>query len=201
MLLRLNCQIRQLALILILCSESMFAHADILVSSYGTDEILRYDEVTGNFLGVFASDGGLKCPTDLVFGRDNNLYVASFHSKQILRYSGTTGAFIDVFASGTGLGNPTGLAFGPDENLYVTQQNHLVVRFDSSTGTFIDVFASGNGLSDVLDLTFGGSDDDLFVKAQGLVRSCVSMESPVPSKKSLSSYFSFQARHRRSTLA
>jgi PEP-CTERM motif len=43
------------------------AAADLLVSSSGTDQVLRYDGTAGAFLDVFASGGGLNRPRFLVF--------------------------------------------------------------------------------------------------------------------------------------
>jgi outer membrane protein assembly factor BamB len=112
------------------------AHADLLVGSDFTDSILRYDETTGAFLGVFASGGGLDGPIGLVLGPDGNLYVTSGDGS-VLRYSGTTGAFIDAFVpSGSGgLDAPQDLVFGPDGNLYVTSGNSgNVLRYNGTTG-------------------------------------------------------------------
>ena len=45
------------------------------MSSRFTHQVLRYDE-RGNFLGVFASGGGLLNPVGLTWGPDRHLYVA-----------------------------------------------------------------------------------------------------------------------------
>jgi len=65
---------------------------DLYVVSAKTDSILRYDGMTGTFLGAFvtAGSGGLNEPTAITFGPDGSFYVASgahedfFNS--ILRY-------------------------------------------------------------------------------------------------------------------
>jgi DNA-binding beta-propeller fold protein YncE len=57
----------------------------LYVSSFRTNQILKFDGQTGNFLGVFASDNnnglgalnGLNGPNDLLFGPDGSLYVAT----------------------------------------------------------------------------------------------------------------------------
>lgn len=81
---------------------------NLYVSSFRTNEILRFNGQTGEFIDVFASDnngglgtvGGLNGPNGLLFGPDGSLYVAtegtandatgtltfSFKS-QVLRYS------------------------------------------------------------------------------------------------------------------
>ena len=91
--------------------------AELLVSSEATDQVLRYDGMTGAFLGAFvtAGSGGLKFPQGLAFGPDGTLYVSSPGSDQVLRYDGTTGAFLNVFvaAGSGGLDFPTFLTFRP----------------------------------------------------------------------------------------
>lgn len=81
---------------------------NLYVSSFRTNQILKFDGQTGNFLGVFASDNnnalgtlnGLNGPNDLLFGPDGSLYVATQgtantvdgspttpYSSQVLRYT------------------------------------------------------------------------------------------------------------------
>ena len=88
---------------------------NLYVTSFGTNQVLRYNGTTGALLGTFvaAGSGGLSLPRGLTFGPDGNLYVGSFGSGDVLRYNGATGAFIDDFVpSGRGgLGGPTFLAF------------------------------------------------------------------------------------------
>ncbi|PSB34678.1 PEP-CTERM sorting domain-containing protein [Stenomitos frigidus] len=80
----------------------------LFVSSFRTNEILRYDGTTGAFLGVFASDhnggfgtlNGLNGPNGLLFAPDGSLYVttegtandvkgdlAFAYASQVLRYT------------------------------------------------------------------------------------------------------------------
>jgi sugar lactone lactonase YvrE len=154
-----------------------------LYVSSGTDtggQILRYDGLTGAFMGVFAQGGGLDRPYGTAFGPDGNLYVASFRSDQILRYDGRTGAFIDVFARGNGtatglLNGPNDLLFGADGSLYVTTEGSVadgkggisflydsqVLRYSVASGAGT-VFAAqpaptphGNGYVSLLGLGFG----------------------------------------------
>jgi streptogramin lyase len=144
------------------------SHADLLVCSASAAQVLRFDDSTGAFLGVFTSGGGLNTPEGLVIGPDGNLYVSS-GTDQVLRYDGTSGSFIDVFASGGGLLTPAGLVFGPDGNLYVDSFNsNQVLRYDGGTGAFLGVFASGGGLTVPWDLVFG-PDGNLYVSGLGAV--------------------------------
>ncbi len=80
----------------------------LFVSSFRTNQLLRYDGTTGAFLGVFASDNnggfgtlnGLNGPNGLLFGSDGSLYVttegtandakgdlAFTYASQVLRYT------------------------------------------------------------------------------------------------------------------
>ncbi|MEG3437917.1 hypothetical protein V0288_12385 [Pannus brasiliensis CCIBt3594] len=80
----------------------------LYASSFRTNQILRFDGSTGNFLGVFASDNnnglgslnGLNGPNGLLFGPDGSLYVTTegtandasgnlvfAYDSQVLRYS------------------------------------------------------------------------------------------------------------------
>jgi sugar lactone lactonase YvrE len=136
--------------------------SSLFVSSYSTNQVLRYDGATGAFVEVFAPGGGLDLPWGITFGPDGNLYVSSYSTNQVLRYNGLTGAFIDAFTSGRQLIAPTGLVFGPDGNLYVTSGGDQVVRFNGATGAYIDVFVSGGGLNGPTGLAFG-PDVDLYV--------------------------------------
>ncbi len=121
---------------------------ELLVSSFDGDEILRYDGLTGDFIDVLASAGGLNGPAGMQFGPDGNLYVGGFNSNQVHRFDGATGEFIDIFASGSGLDGIEGILFGPDGNLYVANfRTDTVLRFNGTTVAFMEVFASGGGLN------------------------------------------------------
>ena len=88
--------------------------SDVLVASFGTDAVLRYDRDTGALLGTFADSGsGLNEPVYILNGPDGNLYIASQGSDEVLRYD-STGQFIDAFVSAGagGLDGPSGMAFG-----------------------------------------------------------------------------------------
>lgn len=74
------------------------AVGDLLVASYNTDSILRFDDQTGAFIDTFAAGSELNLVEFMTVGPDGNLYVSSPLTDSILRYDGQTGAFIDTFA-------------------------------------------------------------------------------------------------------
>ena len=150
--------------------------------STGTDNVLRYDGRTGDFLGEFvvSGSGGLEGPTTMTFGPDGDLYVANFYSGDlsVKRFQGpggpTPGTFIKTFippGSG-GLRAPSGLIFGPDANddsypeLYLAEVavngyiKATVKRYDGVTGAFIDTFVPerSGGLEGAVLLTFWDTD-------------------------------------------
>lgn len=122
--------------------------AELLVGSWNTHSIRRYDLATNQFLGdlVPPASGGLNTPDGMDFGPDGNLYVASSQTNAVLRYHGQSGAFLGAFAT-QHLNQPGNLKFGPDGWLYVSNKAAgQVLRFHPQTGAFFDVFASGGGL-------------------------------------------------------
>ena len=63
---------------------------DLLVTSWNTNSVLRYDGATGALVGTFVASGsgGLNRPHSATFGPDGNLYVTSFANDRVLRYDG-----------------------------------------------------------------------------------------------------------------
>ena len=120
--------------------EDTAAARVIYVTAFDADSVLRFDTLTGAFLGVFVSpgSGGLNGPTGLTFGPDGHLYVASFSlTSSVLKYDGASGAFLGEFVAQNsgGLQGPVGLAFSPDGDLYVASSYEGgVFRYDGQTG-------------------------------------------------------------------
>jgi gluconolactonase len=137
----------RLWLVLVCALAAPAARADLLVSAFNGNSVLRYSETNGASLGTFiaAGSGGLNLPHGLATGPDGNLYVASAGNDSVLRYNPTNGAFIDAFVpSGSGgLDYPVTLIFRPDGLLYVSSQlNDRVLRFHAITGAFVDEFVT-----------------------------------------------------------
>ena len=115
---------------------------NLYVSSSGNNQVLKYNSMTGAFLGVAASGGGLANPEGLAFDSLGRLYVASRTTSSVLRYNPTTGAFIDAFVApgAGGLVEPRGLNFAADGSLEIASYGtNKVLRYDSS-GAYVGVF-------------------------------------------------------------
>src|SRR4029079_8493483 len=87
---------------LMLCglfSSPAAAQPDLLVASFFTDQVKRYNGATGAFKSNFASGGTLSLPTYMIYGPDANLYVSSGGSAEVLRYNGITGAPLGAFVT------------------------------------------------------------------------------------------------------
>lgn len=85
---------------------------NLYVASFGTNQVLKYDQTTGSFDGVFVQSGnGLSGAHDVAFGPDGQLYLSGFYSGNVLTYNGTTGAYDGTIASG--LDGATHLLFVP----------------------------------------------------------------------------------------
>lgn len=160
-------------LISILCllscalASSCIAAGDLLVSSRFSNNVLRYDRLTGAFKGVFASGNGLANPNGIAYGPDGNLYVGLGDTGRIMKFEGQTGAYLGDFVNSdiAGFSGCRAITFGPDGNLYVAGANiNSVLRFNGTTGALVDVFASGNGMNGTVGLTFGPG-GDLYVGA------------------------------------
>lgn len=123
--------------ILGMAALSTYADAQVLVSDFNLDRIVRYDADGSNPTVLVASSaGGLDLPHRARIGPDGLLYVASAGTDQILRYHTTTGAFVDVFVgSASGLDYPVDFLFRPDGYLYVSSQaNNAILRYSATTG-------------------------------------------------------------------
>lgn len=115
----------------------------LYVSSFGTNQILKYDGKTGAYQGVFASGPSLSMPADLRFGPDGSLYVANFGDTTVTRYDGTTGVLIDTY-TGPDLAQPTSVLFDGMGRLFVSSfGTDRILRFDASSSSFVPFASSG----------------------------------------------------------
>jgi DNA-binding beta-propeller fold protein YncE len=144
----------------------------LLVNSYKTDNVLRFDAATGAFVDEFIPhrDGRLNQPWGVVIGpRDHDVYVSTGHFqgsgqiKAVLHYDGATGAFLDEFVQRGQMYTPHAVIFGPDGNLYVGVQDQSgqgrIARFDGTTGAYLNDFVppGSGGLGHPVVQVFGPS--------------------------------------------
>jgi sugar lactone lactonase YvrE len=111
------------------------------------DGILRYNSMTGAFIGSFLSTP-IASPISMIYGPDGNLYLASTSTHSITRYQGQTGQFIDTFVASQsgGLSAAYDMTFGPDGNLYVAEGSKGILRYSGATGAFLGAWGtSGAG--------------------------------------------------------
>ena len=160
----------------------------LLVTSFDTHNVLRYDATTGAFVDEFVprKSGRLNQPNGLVIGPiDHDLYVTSGlyggpgRLRGVLRFDGTTGAFLENFAGEDLMRKPGSILFGPDGNLYVADHiegagTNTVQRYDAATGAFLGDFVPNNsgGIKNPQGMVFGpdgedGGQLDLYVASAG----------------------------------
>jgi RHS repeat-associated protein len=153
---------------------------ELLVSSnYGGqppagEAVLRYDGVTGAFLGVLTPislSNGISYPAELFVDASNRLYVSvrgglCCNPGGIYRYDAGTGSFIDPFLpiGANGTGDAPAFDFGPDGDLYTDSGNAspVISRYNGQSGAPIDVFTSDPTANTHSGVDFG-PDGNLYV--------------------------------------
>jgi WD40 repeat protein len=137
----------------------------LYVSSFRSDEILRYDALTGAFIDIFAKGtgqaNGLNGPNDLLFGPDGSLYVTTQGSvadglggirflfdSQVLKYSIATGAsslFVPQptpFPDSFNFVSFLGLALGPNGELVTSDFANGIRNYDLATGRLLSTIST-----------------------------------------------------------
>jgi hypothetical protein len=108
---------------------------DVLIASW-TDEIQRYDRVSGDLIGNFVASGqGLSNPVYLEVGPDGSLlYVAGRFSTNVTAYNASTGAVVGDFSTSISSDSTFGLAVdGASGDIFVAVDGN-VIRYDLSGG-------------------------------------------------------------------
>jgi len=116
----------------------------LLVASFDTDAVLRYDATTGEFRDVLVPTGrgGLDGPdVGMTLGPDGALWVPSFYGDAILRFAAADGAFLGAFARGGALSRPRDLVFHGGALFVSSWGSNRVLRY-AVDGTFLGVFAT-----------------------------------------------------------
>jgi sugar lactone lactonase YvrE len=154
----------------------------LLVSDFGTDQILRYDGGDGHFIDSFVPKGtGGSNAMEYMFldNSGQNILVDGSDTNNVLRFSLVDGSPIPgpresgaslVRKGAGGLVTPEGIVYDPDGNLLVantTSTTGDILKYDSFTGQLLGVFlASGAGgdLANANDMHIG-PDGDLYVSS------------------------------------
>lgn len=132
---------------------------NLYITSFATNQVLRYDGVTGAFIDAFVTAGleGLDQPTGLGFGSDGNLYVGDSANALVRRYDGNTGAFIDDYidAGSGGLAAPVFMTFLPAQQVNVSSNLPPTLSLSSGSVTYTE-----NSPPAIIDATATLSDPD-----------------------------------------
>ncbi len=158
--------------------DAQAVKAELFVSDNFGNQILRYNETTGAFLGVVVptpsamNDSKLSAPTGMQIGPDDLLWVANGEPRfpnangvpnSIQRYT-LGGAYVDTFAMGGNLSSPSDIKFGPDGQLYVANlggesiwfQGDSVLKYSPTDGSTSTKLGVGN-ISGASYLRFDGN--------------------------------------------
>jgi len=126
------------------------ANAEMFVCSVNTNQVLRYNKVTHEYLGVTADTSiGLNGPFGLALGPLGDLFIINGNAGTIVRLDGTTFQYKGVFAN-VGIPGLRGITFAPNGDLYMTiGSNSSVLRFNGQTGELVKtaVLPGAGGLS------------------------------------------------------
>ncbi|MCB9688987.1 MAG: hypothetical protein H6735_28350 [Alphaproteobacteria bacterium] len=146
----------------------------LYVSSFGTDEVLRY-EPDGTFVDVFvgAREGGLRGPDlGLAFDADGRFYAPGWTSDAVHRYDADGHYLDDVVGAADGLDRPRVVAFDHDGRLYVTSRGNGAVLRRELDGTVTRWIERPNVTGMIVDEAAGQllltNDDDGRVEVRDL---------------------------------
>jgi hypothetical protein len=108
---------------------------NLYVASHGTSQVLEYNGLTGDFIGVFATNPLNTGALWMQFGNNGYLYVSTATPTtggytNILRFNATTGAFVDSFTPARA---SWPFNIGPNNIIYDSSANN------TSSGGFVDL--------------------------------------------------------------
>jgi glucose/arabinose dehydrogenase len=147
--------------------RDLIFHTDgyLYVASISTDEVLRFNGTSGEFVDVFVkanNNGGIDAPDGLAFGPDANsdgipeLYVTGWLSHSVVRYDGASGQPLGTYIppSSGGLTSPFDIEFNGGFAYVTSAGTHQILKYNATSGAFVDVAASG-GIDYPRDVAFG----------------------------------------------
>lgn len=150
--------------ILAVHAGSLACADELYVSDRVGNRVLRFDPVSGAYLGELIGPGNplsasdLLEPSAMTLGPGNTLLVASRVNGKVLRFDRQTGAFLGELAAG--LNGPSGLLYDASlGTLFVSELGNFdaetIQRLDASTGASLGSFGAGTGPTGRSDLVRG----------------------------------------------
>jgi hypothetical protein len=121
-------------------------NGDLLVASQGTNQVLRYNGISGSFVGVFASNVNMNGPSHMAFRMNGNLLVSNFLGSSVSEFD-ASGAYLGEFTSGTpgsGLQGVASFAIAGNGDVYVGSFNTGDIFVYDSSGAYQSTFSTGH---------------------------------------------------------
>lgn len=139
---------------------------DVVVTSAannGNSAALRFDGLTGRFIGEFPIGGGLTDPRDIVLeSPEQSTVLINSGDDNVLRFQADDGTFIESFIEFPNL-NGGGAVFGQNENYYVGARSlGAILEFNGETGEFVDEFIPSEAVDFPRGFVFG-SDENFYL--------------------------------------
>lgn len=106
----------------------------VYVSGIGTPAVLKFDGVTGEYLGPFTNGYELDSPTKISWGPDGLMYVSQWgqarQQRNVARFHPETGAFVDEFTSDAPFG-ACDHEWDAEGNMYLASfASKAVIKYD-----------------------------------------------------------------------
>jgi hypothetical protein len=133
-------------------------NGDVLIASTQTNQVDRYDAVTGAFIGAFFP---IYFPSDMRIGPNGNLYVCSFGGGFVEEHDITTGALLNTISLPAGA-QANDVAFLPNGDILVTAMRDNRVYHFSPSYTLLGWFA-GTGWGNPHGIDIHPSTGEIYV--------------------------------------
>lgn len=113
---------------------------DVLIGSWVTNDVRKYDASTGAFLGVLCA---VPMPADMRIGPNGNLFVCSYSDSMVVEVDATGGSFVNSFGLPFGA-RTNDIEFNPNGQILVTAMGtnvtHVYDSFYNPIGFFAGSF-------------------------------------------------------------